>query len=193
MSSPSFPSTHLTQRMRAISMRIRATLFALAGLLLLSGPVRSIETLIPATVIFLLADAALVALGGDARSRWIHGAWSAVMALAIYLRPIYSILTLSFVLLLQVIVWLAGLGMLSLSEWAQDRPQPSTPSRRTDILRLAEGLLLTTAALALQFSPGAGALDRQPILGLVLLCWSGLLWLRRPAAGLAPTEPGSGS
>ncbi len=153
------------------------------------APSESIEDFIPAAVLLLSLDG--MAAAATARSegwrsagaaRAMEAVWSLIMALAIALRPVYSILTLSFVLLLQLLLWMTGLGAIRMTA-ALGRPYPASsdePERRsgrtpvlvgrsTPAAEIAGGASLLLASLALHIFPGAGAVDRRQALGAILL------------------------
>jgi hypothetical protein len=176
-------------------------LFVFASLAWIVWQARSIEQLIPAFGIALaiesLARLALASAALDPRRHRFQACFGLAMSASIFFRPSYSILTLSFVLLLQIIFWLIGDGVFMLwgagegagasasdksegsdASEASDAPQaaeasefrdsrPLPPARRT--LRALTGVLQIGFGIALQLSAGAGALDRQRFLALAFV------------------------
>lgn len=151
--------------------RSRAGLALGFGLACLFWPSSNVLDFIRGAAAWLLIDGGLAVreaglrFGAARRRTGLEAVWSLVMALALLRQPGYSILTLSFVLLLQLIVWLTGVGALRLGRWA---------AGESGVQGLA-GLLAIGGALALHLAPGAGAVDRRVALGLLALAYGGVL------------------
>ena len=165
------------ERLRAL----RAGLVFGAGLACLLWPSSNVLDFIRGAAVWLAVDSLLAALaaascpGAERRKSGLEALWSLVMALALVRQPGYSILTLSFVLLLQLIVWLTGAGALRLGRWAAGE------GGRQGLA----GALAMAGALALHLAPGAGAVDRRLGLGLLALAYGGLLLFPGWQAGAA--------
>ena len=146
-----------------------------------SYSMESIEGLIPAigygVGLEALARLILASKSDDPARNRLHACFGLAISASIFLRPSYSILTLSFVLLMQALLWLVGDGVFQL--WGAMGAADGAACGEDDAHAIATGMAQAQVAapaifalgqiglgIGLHLWPGAGALDRGPILAI---------------------------